>query len=199
MHLPVTLAAALALAFSSTLGPSLSSALFKPESRYTELADATCLPASAEPRGGARREWIRCPGLGGARILLGMDGDATVLGLEWSARERSDELVRAASLAPTLEWRGVRTPSLSFEPHALIVAVSLPEGGSRTGREALAVLRVGKTEACLAGLIDRAASADADAVARRFADAQASGADCPKRRSIDGLAIDRPLDVAPRS
>jgi hypothetical protein len=200
MHITVTLAATLALAFSSTLGPSLSSVLFKPESRYTELNEATCLPGHPQERGGASSDWARCPGLGGARILLGTDEDGVALGLEWSARERSEDLVRGASIGPMLEWRGVRTPSLTFDPHALIVALSLPESGKGTGREVLAVLRVGKTEACLAGLVDRATGGNAEAIARRFADEQASGADCPKERPLaQGLATDRPFDLAPRS
>lgn len=162
------LAAAL---FSAFGGPSLSSAVFAPESRYTDLIGKLCQTEPAAGRGGgAEEEQVkRCPGLGGARVVVLASHSETALGFEWSAKERAEDVVRNWSLGYKLEWRGYMT-SRGFEPYATTIRVLFNDQIGLGERPVLAVLRVRPGEACVVGAIDIAANPDGYELARRLAD-----------------------------
>lgn len=174
-----TLAAAgglLAIAiFSTAGGPSLSSALRAPESRFTDLSPEACrLSALHGLKSLADLGKLSCPGLGGARVVLSVRADRTALGFAWSSQESVEDVVRGRSYQPAVEWRGVTT-ARGFEPYAAIVRVlhAAPAVGS-----SIAVVRVRPGEACLLAEIDAADEGDAAEAARRLADREAPGRGC---------------------
>lgn len=171
--------------FSAMGGPSLSSVVFSPESRLTDLFGRDCeVDASARPASAREEQVKRCPGLGGARVVVTADADQVALGYEWSGRERADEVLRNWSLGPKLEWRGIRT-SRGFEPYATLVRASFNGGaGPSDDRPVLAVMRVRRGEACVIGFVDVAGNADPEALARRLADARARTFACGRDQPL---------------
>lgn len=164
--------------FSAIGGPSLSSAIFAPESRTTDLVGRSCQVEPGQGRLGSGQEWVkRCPGLGGARVTVTADDAAVALGFEWSAKEKTDEVLRNWGLGYKLEWRGFRT-ARGFEPYAATIRLLFNEGSEPADRPVLAVLRVKRGEACLVGIVDVAANPDGYDTARRLADQRAPGFAC---------------------
>ena len=155
-------------------GPSLSSVVFSPESRFTSVAADRCLADRAD-----RPDRSQCPGLGGARVLVSRGEGRIGLGFAWSSRQAAEQVVTGAGLEPDLEWRGVATAH-SFEPHAVLARVTVRREG--VARPAIAVMRIGGGQACLIGLVDREV-VGADGVARRLADDRFRAQGCGTRLS----------------
>lgn len=83
------LAGILALAASSAFdGPSLTAALLGPDSRTTELSGGSCRPDPAGTEAG-----LRCPGLGGASVLVAPSPAGAALALSWSAKGWGEPVV----------------------------------------------------------------------------------------------------------
>lgn len=179
--------------FGAIGGPSLSTALLAPETRTTSITGRGCEPERALPAPGRDDEQVkRCPGLGGARVVVSSDGDGVGIGYEWSPRERSEEVLRHWGIGARIEWRGIPT-ARGFEPYAATVRVLFREGGSASeDRPVLAVMRVRRGEACVVGLVDVAANPDAYGIARRVADGRARTAACGRDAPrIEGTATAR--------
>lgn len=164
--------------FSTFGGPSLSSAIFAPESRTTDLVGRACQVEPAQGAFGTGEErHKRCPGLGGARVTMTSDNASVALGFEWSAKEKAEDVLRNWGLGYKLEWRGYRTVR-GFEPYAATIRLLFNESYGAGDRPVLAVLRVRRGEACLVGLVDVAANPDGYDTARRVADQRAPGFAC---------------------
>lgn len=186
----------LAAIFSAVGGPSLSSVVFSPESRTTELVGRACQTEIVSPELGRAAEQVkRCPGLGGARVVVSSESASVSIGFEWSATEKAEDVVRNWSLGSRLEWRGSRS-ARGFEPYAAMVRVLFNDGAAaERDRPVLAVMRVKRGESCVIAIADIAANPDAYELARRAADEKARGFVCgrdaprvlgvPTRRSAE--------------
>jgi len=183
------LSAALLSAFG---GPTLSSAVFAPESRYTDLVGRSC---QTEPVGGdlgaGAEQTKRCPGLGGAKVVVTADHSQVALGYEWSAREKADEVLAHWSLGYKLEWRGFQT-SRGFDPYATVIRVLFNSGAEPADRPVLAVMRVRRGEACVMAVVDIASNPDAYELARQLADSRALGFVCGRDAArVEGIPTAR--------
>ena len=178
-------------------GPPLSSAIFAPESRFTDLVGRAC---QAEPAGGARaaEQTKRCPGLGGASVVVTADHSQVALGYEWSAREKADEVLANWSLGYKLEWRGFQT-SRGFDPYATVIRVLFNSGAEPADRPVLAVMRVRRGEACVMAVIDIASNPEAYEMARQLADSRALGFACGRDTArVEGVATPRATQLLAR-
>jgi hypothetical protein len=181
---------------SSFGGPSLSSAIFAPESRTTDLVGRACQVDPGSGSFGSGDEQLkRCAGLGGARVTVTSDNSSVALGFEWSAKEKAEDVLRNWGLGYKLEWRGYRT-ARGFEPYAATIRLLFNEGGGTTDRPILAVLRVRRGEACLVALVDMAANPDGYDAARRVADQRAPGFSCGRDQPrVEGTPTSRAAAV----
>ena len=190
MNLSAIAAGVLALTISATVGgPSLSSAVFAPESRLTSLAPEACRSdprrPAAEPIETGRRH---CPGAGGARVLVERVQGGTSLGFAWSQRDRSVDVVRGAGFGTSLEWRGHPT-ARGFAPFAVLLrAASTAPDETISGPTTMLVLRIRAGEACLIGTVSAITAAAAADAARRMADAHARTATCERASPTPGGA-----------
>ncbi len=169
----------LAVIFSAAGGPSLSSIVFSPESRTTELVGRACQTELVSPELGRSAEQVkRCPGLGGARVVVSTDSANVSVGFEWSGTEKAEDVVRNWSLGSRLEWRGSRS-ARGFEPYAATIRVLFNDASSPgRDRPVLAVMRVKRGESCVIALADIAANPDAYELGRRAADERARSFAC---------------------
>ena len=183
--------------FTAAAGLPLSSAIFAPESRFTDLVGRSC---HTEPFGGdlAAEQTKRCAGLGGAKVVITAGQSHVALGYEWSGRERAEEVLRNWSLGYKLEWRGYKTDS-GFEPYATIIRVLFNTGAEPADRPVLAVMRVRRGEACIMGVVDIATNPDAYEMARQLADRRALGFLCGRdTASLEGVATARASELLTR-
>ena len=178
MNLSALAAGVLAVTVSATVGsPSLSSAVFAPESRFTNLTPASCrteAPGTDAIEAGARH----CPGMGGARVLVEAAGGETSVGFAWSQRDRRDDVVRGAGFGTSIEWRGLPT-ARGFAPFAVLLRVAPGAGTGRASEPTtVLVLRIRPGEACLIATVRADTPAATAEAARRLADAHARTATC---------------------
>lgn len=183
---------------SSLGGPSLSSAVFSPVTRHTDLGGRSCeIDPAAQGRDGGE-QIKRCPGLGGARTVVTAGSGGVALGFEWSGRERAEEVLRDRSLGRGLEWRGLQT-SRGFDPFAVTVPVMTGERTASGALPILAVLRVRRGEACVIGVVDLAANPTGHEIATRLADERARAASCGREPvRIEGTPTRRAEELARR-
>lgn len=165
---------------SSIGGPSLTSALVSPESRYTDLTRTSCEPGPTGRDGPGTA--LHCPGLGGARVILSLGEDRVGLGFAWSTRETAADVAEAGALQPRLEWRGLWT-SKGFEPYAVLVRTGW---GRLEGRESIIVVQVRPGEACQVEDVAWRAGLDLAEAARAVADTRARVGSCKLDGRHDG-------------
>ena len=150
------------------------------DSVYTRHAYETC-PVVKEHEAGRA---FRCAGHRGIPVTYDADEHNVLVGIGTGGETAStDWLVRHyAEAGPTIEWRGVRR-GRDIDPFAAIlrfrVTVSPAIGAPR--REVLAVYRVDRVRSCIVAVLD-GRNADANAEARRVADARARMFRCGRDR-----------------
>lgn len=187
-------AAALLTAFG---GPTLSSAIFAPESRYTDLVGRSCQVDPVVSDAGAEQT-KRCPGFGGARVVVTAGHTAVALGYEWSGNKKADEVLSNWSLGYKLEWRGYKTDS-GFDPYATVIRVLFNSGAEPADRPVLAIMRIRRGEACVMGVVDIATNPDAYDMARELADRRAHGFVCGRDTArVEGVATERASQLVGR-
>jgi hypothetical protein len=152
-----------------------------PESVYTELLKGRCKFISIEKE--TNEEQVkRCPGHGGAQVLTRASHTTVYLSFRWSKSRMAEDVVSGWSLGDKVEWRGARTRN-GFAPYATIVRVIVKDPDTLVGGgHVLAVVRIGKRDACLAAAVDISANKEANALAREAADAIARTFACGKDR-----------------
>jgi hypothetical protein len=161
---------------AGTLGcASVPPEVFRLESRFSDLSARSCRPESGSTS--IEEPAMRCPGLGGAEVVLGArDGRAT-LGFEWPPAGKARDVVSAPSFGPKFEWRGYGARR-HFEPYAGIVRAFVKGDSDAEGHPILAVLRIRPNDTCLVGAVDTFANPQAEEAARQLADAYAPGFAC---------------------
>lgn len=157
--------------------------------------DCVQLPASAG------QEVMRCPGIGGWRVVLEQSADRAFITLE-PEHGRSGPPSSRHTLAPTnhvvapdrpratIEWR-VSRPERAPVPYATIVRYITSRDGSRG--EVLVVSKVGPGGACHVAYIDALANREAIVIAREIADRRARVHDCAKPPTVEGLSGRSPM------
>lgn len=159
-----------------------------PESVYTELLKGRCKFISIEKE--TNEEQVkRCPGHGGAQVLTRASHTTEYLSFRWSKSRMAEDVVSGWSLGDKVEWRGARTRN-GFEPYATIVRVIVKDPDTLVGGgHVLAVVRIGKRDACLAAAVDVSANKEANALAREAADTIARTFACGKDKPrVSGAA-----------
>jgi hypothetical protein len=117
----------------------------------------------------------RCPGLAGARVYTEAGVNSVTLSFKWG--KRKVEAVSSGSVGTRLEWRGIKT-RLGFKPHAVLVTIVVKDYPSEDRHNVLGVLRMEPRNACLMAVVDETANGDAQALARKTADAEAPSFSC---------------------
>ncbi len=170
----------------------VSHASAAPESRYTSIENKACKFDSIGNEPGDAEDLVkRCPGLGGARVLVNAHHAVLRIGFEWPGRpkvEPVENVVEAQSAGFKVEWRGTKGAK-GFEPYAATVRMRFRDEQSGEFRHSvLAVIRVKRGEACLVGAVDIAANKDGYELARGLADTAPSfncGKDTPKTAGVE--------------
>jgi hypothetical protein len=143
----------------------------QPGSIYTDLVGPKCRwDAIGKEPSEADQQTKRCPGLGGATVVINPWHSYNFIGFSWPKRRPVIEVVRGSALGLKLEWRGRRT-GRRFDPYAAIIRVMFRgEGGVKFERQVLGVMRVRPGEACAVAFVDMTANANPHELARQTAD-----------------------------
>ena len=159
-----------AVAVAASLAPVVGRTQ-QPESIYSDLVGSKCRwDAIGKEPGEADQQTKRCPGVGGATIVINPWHSYNFIGFTWPKRKPVTEVVRGSALGLKLEWRGRRT-ARGFDPYAAIIRVMFRgEGGAEFERQVLGVMRVRPGDACAVAFIDMAANAKPYELARQAAD-----------------------------
>jgi hypothetical protein len=140
---------------------------------YSDLVGSRCRwDASGKEPGEAEQQTKRCPGLGGATVVINPWHSYNFIGFTWPKHKPVPEVLRGSALGLNLEWRGQRTAT-GFNPYAAIIRVmfrSEREGGAEFERQVLGVMRVRPGEACAVAFVDMTANAKPYDLARQAAD-----------------------------
>lgn len=140
------------------------------ENRVTSIENKACTFA---PTGDPDDQSKRCPGLGGAIVLVSAFETRVRIGFDWRgnpAVKPVPAVVEAWSAGEKIDWRG-RTGPAGFVPYAATVRMLFPkDDGPQVGHQVLAVMRVGHGDACLVGVVDLQLNADGYDLARGLAD-----------------------------
>jgi len=164
------------------------------QSLYTSIENKACHFA---PAGGgaadAEDQQKYCPGVAGMKVIVNAFGTRVRIGFAWPDGKRSrskPSVVEAWSAGDKIEWRGLKEAH-GFEPYAATVRMIYPkDDGPQAGHQLLAVMRVGKDQACLIGVVDLTANPQGYDLARGLAD-RAAGIDCANHRpKAEGVATE---------
>jgi hypothetical protein len=155
------------LVLAGWAGPSQAG---QPESAYTDLVGAKCKwDAVGTAPGEAEEQTKRCPGLGGAIVVINPWHSYNFIGFAWPKHKPVRKVVRGSALGLKLEWRGERSAK-GFDPYAAIIRVMFRKDDDRIERQVLAVMQLRPGEACSVGFIDMTANAKPYELARGTAD-----------------------------
>jgi hypothetical protein len=158
----------------------------QPESRFTSIDNKDCRFETGDDEDQVKR----CPGLGGARVVVNAFHARLRIGFTWSDRRRAEPkwVVEAWSAGQRVEWRGT-AGAKGFAPFAATVRMLFPkEGTPQPEQQVLAVIRLQRGAPCLMGAVDIRANKDAYAQARALADtapAFACGKDRPRVLGVE--------------
>lgn len=156
------------------------------QSRLTSIANANCIFAPIGDEPGDEEDQLKtCPGLGGAQVLVNALGTRLRIGLRWPEGPSPQKIVwvtEAWSAGDAVDWRGI-SDGKGFKPYAAIVRMKFQkEDMPAAGDQVLAVIRVGRSLACVMGAVDVGANKHANRLAHALADARPSfncGRDMP--------------------